>query len=112
MPWCSMVGQGFPPPKVPSATRHSNPIFSRHLLLWFEPLYEALGLPKLNGMAINSNFCKSPRLLLVRTADVDSIGNVVILPEYIGVIFFHRTFPTTSWPVDGQGLVKGPRAAP
>src|SRR5688572_18843242 len=96
MPLCSMVGQGLAYPEVPSATRHSNPIFSWLLLLLFEPLYQAVGLPKLNGVAINSNFCKPPRLLLVRTSKVDSIGKVVILTEYIGAIFFHRTLPTTS----------------
>src|SRR5829696_3050553 len=96
MPLCSMVRQVWHAPPVPSSTRHSNPKFSWLLLLWFEPLYETLGLPKLNGMAINRNFCKPPRLLLVRTADVNSIGNVVILTEYIGAIFFHRTLPTIS----------------
>ena len=60
-------------------------------MLWFKAFYEAVGLPKLNGVAINGNFCKPPRLLLIRTAEIDSIGNVAIRPDYIGAVFFHRT---------------------
>jgi hypothetical protein len=83
------------PPKFRPLPDTAIQIFFLALLLWFEPLYETLGLPKLNGVAMDGNLCKPPRLLLVRTADVDSIGDVVILTEYIGAIFFHRTLPTT-----------------
>jgi hypothetical protein len=40
-------------------------------MLWFKTFYEAVGLPKLNGVAIN--------------------GDLAVRPDYIGAIFFHRT---------------------
>jgi hypothetical protein len=63
----------------------------RPLLLWFKTFYEAVGLPKLNGVAINGYFCEPPRLLLIRGADVNPIKNVAVRPDHIGAIFFHRT---------------------
>jgi hypothetical protein len=35
------------------------------VLLRFETFYEAVVLPKLNGVAINRNFCQPPRLILI-----------------------------------------------
>ena len=32
------------------------------LMLWFKPFYEAVSLPKLNGVAIKGDFCEPPRL--------------------------------------------------
>ena len=60
-------------------------------MLWFKTFYEAVGLPKLNGVAINGDFCEPPRLLLIRGADVNPIKNVAVRPDHIGAIFFHRT---------------------
>jgi hypothetical protein len=60
-------------------------------MLWFETFYEAVGLPKLNGVAVNGYFCEPPRLLLIRGADVNPIDNVAVWPDHIGAIFFHRT---------------------
>jgi hypothetical protein len=34
-------------------------------LLRFETFYEAIELPKFNGVAINRNFCKPPGLYLI-----------------------------------------------
>jgi hypothetical protein len=65
-------------------------------MLWLKPFYEAVNLPKLNGVAINGDFCEPPRLLLIRAADIDPIDNVAIRPNYIGAIFFHRTPPKSS----------------
>ena len=60
-------------------------------MLWLKPFYEAVGLPKLNSVAINDDFCEPPRLLLIRGADVNPIKNVAVRPDHIGAIFFHRT---------------------
>jgi hypothetical protein len=60
-------------------------------LLWFKAFYEAVGLPKLNGVAINGDFCEPPRLLLIRAADINPIDNVTVRPDHIGPVFFHRT---------------------
>jgi hypothetical protein len=60
-------------------------------VLWLKPSYEAVGLPKLNGVAINGDFCEPSRLGLIRAADVDPINYVAVRPDHIGAIFFHRT---------------------
>ena len=60
-------------------------------MLRFEPFYEAVGLPKLNSVAINDDFCESPRLSFIRGADVNPIKDVAVRPDHIGAIFFHRT---------------------
>lgn len=65
-------------------------------MLWLKPFYEAVHLPKLNGVAINGDFCEPPRLLLIRAADIGPIDNVAIRPNYIGAILFHRTPPKSS----------------
>jgi len=49
-------------------------------MLWLKTFYEAVGLPKLNGVAINGDFCEPPRLLLIRAADIDPIDNVAVRP--------------------------------
>ena len=54
---------------------------SAALLLWFKTFYEAVGLPKLNGVAINGDFCEPPRLLRIRAADIDPIDNVAHLAQ-------------------------------
>ena len=53
-------------------------------MLWLKTLYEAVGLPKLKGVAINGNFCERPRLLLIRAADINPIDNVAVRPDHIG----------------------------
>ena len=58
-------------------------------MLWLKTFYEAVGLPKLNGVAINGNFCEPPRLLLIRAADINPIDNVAVRPDHIGAVFFH-----------------------
>jgi hypothetical protein len=60
-------------------------------MLWLKPIYKAVGLPKLNGVAINGDFCEPSRLVLIRAADVNSIDNVAVRPDHIGAVFFHRT---------------------
>jgi hypothetical protein len=57
-------------------------------MLCLKTFYEAVGLPKLNGVAINGDFCEPPRLLLIRAAD---ITDVAVRPDHIGAVFFHRT---------------------
>ena len=49
-------------------------------MLWLKTFYEAVGLPKLNGVAINGDFCEPPRLLLIRAADINPIDNVAVRP--------------------------------
>jgi hypothetical protein len=34
-------------------------------MLWLKTFNEAVGLPKLNGVAINGDFCEPPRLFLI-----------------------------------------------
>jgi hypothetical protein len=67
-------------------------------MLWFETFYEAVGLPKLNGVAVNGYFCEPPRLLLIRGADVNPIDNVAGWSDHIGAIFFHRTLYSSELP--------------
>jgi hypothetical protein len=59
-------------------------------LLWLEPIYQALTLPKLNGVAIHGDFREPPRFLLIRAADIDPIENMAVSPDHIGPVFFHR----------------------
>jgi hypothetical protein len=61
------------------------------LMLWLKTFYEAVGLPKLNSMAINGDLCEPSRVLLIRAADIDPINNVAVRSDHIGTIFFHRT---------------------
>jgi hypothetical protein len=63
----------------------------RPLMLWFETFYEAVGLPKLNGVAINGDFCEPPRLFLIKAADINPVDNVAVGPDHIGAVFFHRS---------------------
>ena len=60
-------------------------------MLWLKTFYEAVGLPKFNGVAINGDFCEPPRLLLIRAADINPIDNVAVRPDHIGAVFFPRT---------------------
>jgi hypothetical protein len=55
-------------------------------MLWLEPFYEAVRLPKLNCVAINGDFCEPPRLLLIRAAGIDRIDNMGTRSNYIGYI--------------------------
>jgi hypothetical protein len=59
-------------------------------MFWLKTLNEAVGLPKLDGMAINDTFCETPRFLLIRGADINSIDDMAVRPYQIGSIFFHR----------------------
>ena len=61
------------------------------LMLWFKTFYETLSLPKLNGVAINGDFCEPPRFFHIRAADINPIDNVAVWPDHIGAIFFHPT---------------------
>ena len=60
-------------------------------MLWLKTFYEAVGLPKLNGVAINGDFCEPPRFVLIRAADINPIENMALRPDHIGAVFFHRT---------------------
>jgi len=60
-------------------------------MLWLKTFNEAVGLPKLNGVAINGDFCEPPRFFLVTGADINPIDNMAVRPDQIGPIFFHRT---------------------
>jgi len=64
--------------------------FEAALPLMFKSFYEAVGLPKLNGVAINGDLCEPPRFFLIRAAEINPIDNVVVRPDHIGAIFFHR----------------------
>ena len=70
-------------------------------MLWLKTFYEAVGLPKLNGVAINGNFCEPPRLLLIRAADINPIDNVAVRPDHIGAV------PAVLW-ASGAINVKDP----
>ena len=59
-------------------------------MLWLKTFYEAVGLPKLNGVPINGDFCEPSRLVLIRAADINSIDNVAVRPDNIGAVLFHR----------------------
>ena len=65
--------------------------FEAALMLWFKTFYEAVGLPKLNGVAINGDFCEPPRLFLIKAADINPVDNVAVGPDHIGAVFFHRS---------------------
>jgi hypothetical protein len=56
-------------------------------MLWLKPFYEAVGLPKLNGVAINGDFCGLPRFFLISAADIDPIENMAVRPNHIGAVF-------------------------
>jgi hypothetical protein len=60
-------------------------------MLWLKPFYEAVGLPKLNCVAINGDFGEPPGFFLIRAADIHPINYVVVRPHHIGAIFFHRS---------------------
>jgi hypothetical protein len=60
-------------------------------MLWLKPFYEAVGLPKLYGVAINGDFYEPPRFFLIRAADINPIENMAVRPDHIGAVFFHRT---------------------
>jgi len=47
-------------------------------MLWFETLYEAVGLPKFDRMAIDRSFRDPPRLALVGTANIDPADDAAI----------------------------------
>ena len=68
--------------------------FEAALMLWFKTFYETLSLPKLNGVAINGDFCEPPRFVLIRAADINPIENMALRPDHIGAVFFHRTLLT------------------
>ena len=57
-------------------------------MLWLKPFYEAVGLPKLNGVAIDRDLSEPPRFFLA--ADINPIDNVAVKPDHIGPVFFHR----------------------
>jgi hypothetical protein len=60
-------------------------------MLWFKTFYEAVGLPKLNGVAINGDFCEPPRLFLTKAAEINPVDNLAVGPDHIGAVFFHRS---------------------
>jgi len=65
--------------------------FEAALPLMFKSFYEAVGLPKLNGVAINGDLCEPPRFFLIRGADIHPIDNVAVRPDNICPRFFLRT---------------------
>jgi hypothetical protein len=54
--------------------------------------HEAVGLPKLNGVAINGDFASRRASFSSepRAADINPIDNVAVRPDHIGAVFFHR----------------------
>jgi hypothetical protein len=59
----------------PTFKSDRNPRLSPSVF-WLKPSYEAVGLPKLNGVTINDDFCEPSRLGVIRAADVDPINSV------------------------------------
>jgi hypothetical protein len=62
-------------------------------MLWFKTFYEAVGLPKLDGVAVNGDFCEPPRFFLIRAAYIDPIENMAVRPNHIGAVFLHLLSP-------------------
>jgi hypothetical protein len=58
-------------------------------MLWFKSLYEAVGLPKLDRMAIDRSFRDPSRLFLVRTANVDPVDDVAVRSDNVSPVLFH-----------------------
>ena len=67
-------------------------------MLLFKTFYEAVGLPKLNGVAINGGFCEPSRLPLIRAADINPIDYVAVRSDHIGAVFFHgsKAYPLST----------------
>lgn len=63
--------------------RDRYPPIEAPLTLWFKTFYEAVGLPKLNGVAINGDFCEPPRLFLIKAAEINPVDNVAVGPDHI-----------------------------
>ena len=59
-------------------------------MLWLVPFYEAVGLPKLNGVAINRDLSEPPRFFLIRAEDINPLDNVAVKPDHISPVFFYR----------------------
>jgi len=48
---------------------------------------------KLDGVAINGDFCEPPRFFLIRAAYIDPIENMAVRPNHIGAVFLHLLSP-------------------
>jgi hypothetical protein len=78
-------------PNTVAETRYPGPATEAALMLWFKTVFEAVSLPKLNGVANQRRFCAPPRFLLIRAADVDPIDNMAIQPEDVRSVSFHQS---------------------
>ena len=58
-------------------------------MLRLKPLYEAVGRPKLNGVAINDDLCEPLCFFLIGAPDIDPIEDLAIRAGHIGPVFFH-----------------------
>jgi hypothetical protein len=47
-------------------------------MLWLVPFYEAVGLPKFDGMPIDNTLCEPTRLLLIGAANIKPTGDMSV----------------------------------
>ena len=59
-------------------------------MLWLVTLYEAVGLPKFDGMPIDNTLCEPTRLLLIDAANINPVGYMSVRPNDVGSVLFHR----------------------
>jgi len=57
-------------------------------MLWLKPFYEAVTLPKLDGVAIDGDFSQPPRFFLNRAENINPIDNSAVRPDYVSPVFF------------------------
>jgi hypothetical protein len=63
-------------------------------MLWLVPFYEAVGLPKFDGMPIDNTLCEPTRLLLIGAANINPTGDMSVRPNDVGSVLFHRLPPS------------------
>jgi hypothetical protein len=58
-------------------------------MLWFETLYESIGLPELDRMAVDRGSRDPSRLVFIGTADIDPADDAAVRPDNVSPVLFH-----------------------
>lgn len=58
-------------------------------MFWFETLYESIGLPELDRMAIDRGSRDPSRLVFIGTADIDPADDAAVRPDNVSPVLFH-----------------------